>query len=327
MTEQGGAPYPWQQSAWGSLARRLTRDRLPHAVLLAGPEGLGKAALARHLACALLCQDSSRPEPCAECNGCRLMTAGNHPDFHQLTPEEGSRVIKVDAVRELSHAMGLKSQFGGYRVAIVAPAERMNNSAANSLLKTLEEPPVGTVLVLVAHQPSRLAATIRSRCQVLQVHAPDAADAADWLRQQGNDAAVALLGVAGNAPLAAQALLQQGAAAALDELMDQLSAIASGRLAPVDAAGRWSKDQLGLVTALLLSVMMDLARVQGAGVNSRISRLNELPAALDSEKLHGYLDQLLEQRRLADHPLNAQLVLESLFIRWSEICPREAAHG
>ena len=167
------APFPWQQSAWDGLMRRLGEQRLPHALLLGGGAGLGKRRLAGDLATALLCQTATGPWPCGQCVGCTLMSAGSHPDFHEIGVEEGSRVIKVDAVRELGRSMGLKSQYGGFRVAIIAPAERMNASAANSLLKTLEEPPAGTVLILVADQPSRLPATVRSRCQRLDVHAPD----------------------------------------------------------------------------------------------------------------------------------------------------------
>lgn len=327
MTDASKAPYPWQQAVWEGLAERMRQDRLPHALLLAGPKGVGKRTLAQRLAGSLLCRSPRDAAPCGTCDGCHLLAAGSHPDFHRLDPDEGSRVIKVDAVRALSHAMNLKSQYGGYRVALVEPAERMNTNAANSLLKTLEEPPAGTVVVLVAHQPSRLPATIRSRCQLVRLHAPTADDAARWLREQGDEDAVELLGVAGNAPLAAQELRAQGGAEVLGNLLDQLSGIAGGVMTPVDAAAQWSKEQVDLVTALLLSVMMELARVQGAGTKPRISRLNQLPRAIDLEQLHGYLDQLLEQRRLADHPLNAQLVLEALFIRWSEICPREATHG
>lgn len=328
MIDAEDALYPWQSDVWTSLRQRLQGGRLPHALLLSGAQGLGKRELALRVSHMLLCTGSPAGSvPCEGCQGCQLMAAGSHPDHHLLEPEEGSRVIKVDAVRELSRVLGMKSQLGGERVAVIAPAECMNSSAANSLLKTLEEPPERTTLILVAHRPAQLPATIRSRCQTLQVAAPSRASACAWLEGQGQGAAVKLLGVVGNAPLAARDLHAQGGSESLQALLDQLGGIAEGRISPVDVAARWSKDELARVTQLLMAIVMDLVRVHATGAEARISRLNLLPSALDSEQLHGLLDEVMEQRRLADHPLNHQLVLERLFIRWGQVCAKEGGHG
>ncbi|SEO52399.1 DNA polymerase III subunit delta' [Aquisalimonas asiatica] len=328
MSEQDHALYPWQSVAWASLRRRMNGGRLPHALLLIGAEGLGKRELARRVGRMLLCTSPTADGlPCGNCQGCQLTAAGSHPDYHVLEPEEGSRVIKVDAVRELSRVLGMKSQLGGERVGIIAPAESMNTNAANSLLKTLEEPPEHTTLILVAHRPAQLPATIRSRCQVITIAAPSHAVASEWLARNGRGEAVRLLGVVGNAPLAAQALHEQGGAEVLQTLLEQMCGIAEGRLSPVEVASRWGKDDVDRVTQLLLAVIMDLVRVQSTGVEARISRLNQLPASLDSHELHGYLDEVMEQRGLTDHPLNHQLVLERLFIRWGQVCAKENAHG
>ena len=319
--------HPWQRAAWSQLRQRVESNRLPHALLLCGPEGLGKRAMAQRLGQLLLCQAPREGMPCGVCDSCQLVQAGNHPDLYLVEPEEGSKTIKVDAVRELSRSLGLKSQYGGRRVGLITPAERMTVNAANSLLKTLEEPPEDAVLVLVSHHPAGLPATIRSRCQMQTIPAPDVTAAAEWLEEQGASGAEGLLGLVGNAPLAAMRLHEQGGGEAMGTLLDQLADLAAGTISPVEAAGRWQKDQIDMVTRLLVSIAIDLARTREAGLKPRISRLNQLPGTLDSLALHGFLDDLLEQRRLAEHPLNAHMQLEALLVRWRDISAREGVHG
>ncbi|MDX1655478.1 MAG: DNA polymerase III subunit delta', partial [Candidatus Competibacteraceae bacterium] len=194
---------PWHQPHWQRLAAGVEAGRLPHALLLSGPSGLGKMLFARQLTQSLLCrQPGENLTFCGKCRGCRLLAAGSHPDITRVEPEEPGKPIKVDRVRQLCAFLGQTAR--GYKVALLSPAEAMNPSAANALLKTLEEPPPGSLLLLVTAFPARLPATIRSRCQILAFTPPLRTQALEWLspRVAGFQAGL-LLDLTGNAPLAA----------------------------------------------------------------------------------------------------------------------------
>ncbi len=143
-----------------------------HAVLLTGPQGVGKTTLALDLAAALLCTAAPTERPCRSCRGCRMVDSGNHPDLHRLAPEGPGGQIRIgeranpDAgtVRRLIADLALMPVEGGARVAIVEAAHRLNDDAQSALLKTLEEPPAGVTIVLCADEEERLLPTVRSRC-------------------------------------------------------------------------------------------------------------------------------------------------------------------
>lgn len=154
-----------------ALERSLKEGHLGHAYLFVGPRHVGKMTLALELARALNCRAPARP--CGECSACRRIAAGKHPDvlIVQLSPlgEDDSaaniKTIGVDQIREVERIIGFKAYEGGYRVVIIAGADHMSEGAANSLLKTLEEPPADTVLILLAMDESALLPTIVSRCR------------------------------------------------------------------------------------------------------------------------------------------------------------------
>ncbi|HEY3460686.1 MAG TPA: DNA polymerase III subunit delta', partial [Casimicrobiaceae bacterium] len=182
---------PWQKAALHEL--RARRTRWPHAVLLHGPEGIGKRILAHTLARALLCE-APRPsvEACGECPSCRYIAAGQHPDLRIVEPievddDEVKRVewIVVDRIRDVNAWAAITSHRGRAKVALFVPAERMNAAAANALLKTLEEPPPDTHFLLVSHQPGRLPATIASRCQRIAAPRPTVEEGCAWLQARG----------------------------------------------------------------------------------------------------------------------------------------------
>jgi DNA polymerase III subunit delta' len=209
--------HPWNQPLLDAFKARL--ERLPHAILIHGPRGVGKLALAERTAQMLLCEGKSRP--CDQCDACRWFKAGNHPDFRRIEPEilwqaneadedapakrpkQPSIEIKVDQVRELADFLYIRSHRGALRVALVHPAEDMNENAANALLKGLEEPPAGAVFILVSHRPAQLLPTIRSRCVALPVAIPPREAALQWLQAQKLSDAERWLAFAGGAPLRA----------------------------------------------------------------------------------------------------------------------------
>jgi DNA polymerase-3 subunit delta' len=171
--------YPWHADLWNTIAQDLTR--MHHALLLHGQAGLGKEAFALRLARAALCNDRQGVDACGTCRSCALFAAGTHPDFLYVRPQDDSDSILVDQIRPVTEFFSLKAHISPRKVVVVSPADTMNVSAANSLLKILEEPPAGSMLMLVATQLARMAATVRSRCMRLTLSPPPRDAARAWL--------------------------------------------------------------------------------------------------------------------------------------------------
>lgn len=203
--------YPWLTTAYQQLAQQLEQNRLPHALLLVGPNGLGKEAAALHFCQLLHCTAPNHNEPCGHCDACVLFSAGNCPDHLLITPEEAGKNILIEQIRavvKFSHHTAIQ---GGYRTVVVSPAERMNWNAQNALLKTLEEPGSKTLLILVVEQLNHLLPTVISRCQQRSLQPPVWEEGLHWLQEQGITEAEAkgLLLSARGAPLQALALQEK----------------------------------------------------------------------------------------------------------------------
>lgn len=323
---------PWLR---GSAAAILAeRTRWPPALLISGREGLGKRLLGLHLAQALLC-DAPRADggACEACASCGLVERGVHPDLRLIEPivydDEGNATavdaITVEPIRDLIEFAQLSSHRRGAKVAVIIPAEMLNPAAANALLKTLEEPPSDTYLLLVTAHPGRLPATILSRCRRLAVPEPDAAAAAAWLAQRPVDEPALLLAQAGGAPLLALALadpaLQRGRAHLLGELArpERLSPVAVG--ARLDATPKDArKGELAAAVYWLLTWTADLAAVASGGAPrfhpDRRDALAELADRVARVSLFRYYEKLLRQRALLTHPLQPRLVVEALLFEY-----------
>ena len=322
---------PWQTRVAAELLAK--RDTFPHALLIHGPRGLGKHALALGLAQGLLCE-TPRADGlgCGTCPGCHYAIAGQHPDLMRLellqVDEETGELeavdhIKIDRVRGVIAALELSSHRQRARVAVIAPAERMNPEAANALLKTLEEPPAGAYLILVSDAPARLPATIVSRCRKLSAPRPSADEAKAWLDAQGVPDPELALAQAGGAPLAAFAHADPGVreerrawVAALSD-PDRLSVTILA--ARIDAAGKEERRaRLAWVVDWLIAWTADLARVGAGGAarqNPDAARaLSVLASRVAPVPLFRYHRSLLRQRALVAHPLVPRLVAEALLI-------------
>ncbi|HEU0277982.1 MAG TPA: DNA polymerase III subunit delta' [Rhodanobacteraceae bacterium] len=244
------APLPaWCRPQWGLLAARAAQGALPHALLLAGPAGLGKRAFAAAFVRARLCDTPRDGYACGVCHACRLVAAGTHPDRLRVTLEDNPkthvprREIVVDQIRALSARLALASQLGGWQVAVIDPADSMNAAAQNALLKTLEEPSAASLIVLIADQPSRLVATIRSRCQRIDFVVPPTGVALEWLTAHGVEDASTLLEAAGGNPGLARELAAHGGVARRREVARDLLALTGGRAQARVLAKAWAEDE------------------------------------------------------------------------------------
>ncbi|HEX5033272.1 MAG TPA: DNA polymerase III subunit delta', partial [bacterium] len=194
-------PFVGHRDIHHQLEEWRRAGRLPHALMFLGPEGIGKALVARHLATALLCSEKSAP--CGACRSCELLAKDQHPDFFELKPESGR--IKIDAVRELKRSFALPPLVSSARVVLIAEAHAMNAAAANALLKTLEEPPAATYFILGSHAAGWVPRTILSRCQKIRFSPLSHAELETLLQGKGvSGAAQALDWAQGSAKTALQ---------------------------------------------------------------------------------------------------------------------------
>lgn len=322
------APYPWQTGTWQDLQERIQAGNLPHALLFVGGQGYGKADFARQLAYSLLCeQPDGEGIACGHCQACGLLAAGTHPDLRMIEPAEEGKGILIDAIRSVGDFLTLKGQYSRRQIVIINPAEAMNRLAANSLLKTLEEPTPDALLILVSSKPSLLLPTIRSRCQQVVFSRPTVESAEKWLEDQVGSTVdgAALLALGDGAPLEALRLYETGGGELRSRLAGQWLQVVDGRGDPLACAASWA--DLGLPRALhwLSSWTMDLIRLK-SGISQDVitnidlkPQLQKLAAGLDLRKLFNQLEQLTEYTRWAGGQLNAQLALEDLMISWSRI--------
>jgi DNA polymerase-3 subunit delta' len=319
---------PWQAKIWQQLQERRDAGRLPHALLLSGPIGTGKQQFAQAFAESLLCKTPEDDgSACGHCKACELVAAGSHPDWTVISPEEEGKAIKVDQVRMLSEFTSLHAHYEGFKVVIVQPAEQMNHAAANSLLKTLEEPSDNTVLLLVTANPHRLLPTIRSRCQLLPFASPSRAEALAWLSPQlQNQDAEKLLEIAAGAPVVALELANSALTDVFDDNFASIEALLSRQQDPLQVASQWQK-QDGLRTLHWFSGWVtDMIRLASAATPPQLDyiglrpRLQVLAKQLELSTLHRFLEQLNEARRLlATSTVNPQLLFEELLVRWSAL--------
>lgn len=321
--------YPWLQDAAARLDEYRRRDRLPHALLLTGPAELGKLGLARAFLADVLCRSPGDGGACGHCDGCLQYAAGSHPDLHELGFEADDKgklrtQIVVGQVRRLSEKLGMTARQGGWKVALIHPADAMNNNAANSLLKTLEEPPARSLLLLVTSRPASLPATIRSRCQQLAVARPLTATGLAWLREQGVPAPEAALAYAANVPLHAQALAESGFLKRRGELLQRLVAVHMRAASAVTVAAELAEFLPETTVELLDAVCEDLVRlrqVPGPDAPLRnpdlLNSLKTLAERVDLTTLHRYREALRDARRMLATTVNKELLLESLLLPWA----------
>ena len=323
------APYPWLDASWQRLL--ATRARPAQALLLAGPRGTGKGALAQAWAQALLCE---APQPdgaaCGRCPACHWFEAGTHPDFRLVTLQEKTAkegevrmatAIEVDQAREAVDFVQLSTYRAGYRVVLVDPADTLNLASANALLKVLEEPPLNTVFVLVSDQPRRLLPTIRSRCTRLDIGLPPLDVAAHWLAGQGVEDAENLLALSGGTPLDAQRWADSGE---LDERRSVLEGLARpDRLDPVTLGERWKTVSPQTWHNVAYKWLGDLLAVKLQG-SVRFNRdfseaLAQLGQKADLAKLLALAKAQANEGRTLAHPLNRSLQVQAWLIQYRHV--------
>ena len=314
------ALLPWHAEVWHRVLQARRTQRLTHALLLAGPAGVGKRVFARQLADELLCEDLTSDRACGQCRGCQLGRAGQHPNLFWLRRELNDRGdrerrdITLDQIRNMLEQISLSGHYGGTKVVVFDPVDALSMGGVNALLKTVEEPPPQTILLLVSERPMALLATLRSRCQRLDFGMPERDVAQRWLSQQapGADAA-ALLDASGGAPLTALDDLNSGAAETRAAWQAELVQVALGRRDPLAAAAQVPRDAVGPWLDSLLDLLRRCLRSQACGERDSLS---ELARRLNANQMEPVIAEALDARRRLNTNPNAQLLVESLMIGW-----------
>jgi len=302
----------WHNEIASSWLSANDQGRAPHAIMLTGPVGVGKRSAAAWMAMQRLA-----PDP--------LTTLPNHPtarlehaDLRWIATPDDKKSIGIEQIRDLVRDLSLTSYEGRGKVAVIEPANEMTVNAANSLLKTLEEPSGNALLILIVDKVGKLPATIFSRCQRIEVPVPERSAAIAWLdRLQPGAAWAEALNVAGGAPLAAIGALDDLEHHAV--LARDLNVLGTGRGSAIEAAGRWAKlSPVMVLNWLALQVKLAiLTRSAGHEVATGLAIDESVLRRMDTRNLFCYLDIINRLRGQPGGSYNVQLALEGLLIDWT----------
>jgi DNA polymerase-3 subunit delta' len=322
-----------QERALEALRLAYRADRLPHGLIFAGPAGVGKATTARALAATFLCDQPKGDLPCGGCESCRVLEAGNHPDYHVVTKEliryhdktgkSKGVELSINVIRpEVVEPAGRKAVLGRGKVFVIEQAELMNPPAQNALLKTLEEPAGRTLLVLLTDQPGALLPTIRSRCQVIRFAGLPEPAVRKELEKRGVDGAQA----AEAARLASGSLgvalrwIEDGVTSLAGELTGQIDRIAEGR--PTEDLPGWFRRAAEAYAEKQLErdklASKDAATREGLGLYLRIAAEHvrmKMAATQDPDALEqacATIDAIARAETYLDENVNVAIALQQL---------------
>ena len=328
--------------AWTHLSER--RAQMPHAILITGQRGIGKFELARRFAESLLCEKTlANHEACGSCVACVWLAQGNHPDFRLLQPDalaeedtevadagskkKPSQQITIDQVRALDDFLHVGTHRNGLRVVLINPAEAMNRSTANSLLKSLEEPIPSTLFILVTGESERLLPTIRSRCQAIPIPLPDRQRSEAWLAQAGVSDASLWLALAGGSPLMAEELANSDERALLDALILQLSrgnaidplaaAAALDRIVKAEKRPAALKRVIEWSQKWLFDLSMASKNLPIRYFLSHSDFFSKQATKLDIPSILAFNRKTLQYKLQSEQPLNSRLFLEDFFLSYA----------
>lgn len=257
------ALYPWQTGLWKQLCQQLQTNRLPHALLVSGVKGLAKNSFAQHIVASVLCLDRRDDQSsCGHCHSCQLLKAGSHPDHIEIKPEETGKQIKIDQIRNLRDKQQLTPSVSKWKTIIISPADNMNVSSSNSLLKLLEEPQHNTVLILITGHPEKLPITVKSRCQNYNLVGPSSQQALEWLSKHDEnkvdgETLAKLLQLAKGAPLAVVDMLNGNMAEQYLQVEQDFKLILQNSANPISLTATWLKYDLVTVLNQLQYMIRD----------------------------------------------------------------------
>lgn len=338
---------PWQQAIAEPWLKH--RERFSHAWLIHGLAGIGKRQFALAAAASLLCEAPVGGIACGQCAACAWVASGNHPDLRRIRPDavaaqEGddaddeaaepsagasrkapSRDIRVEQLRALHDWFNTATHRGGWRVAVLYPAEALNVISANALLKVLEEPPANTVFLLTADAPDRLLPTLVSRCRRLPLPVPTPEQCLPWLREQGLSDPAPWLAVAGGAPLRALEKAQDGEPACpawLETLLRSLAQGGAPEIGPLADSLEAQAPVLWIDYLQRLLVDLSLAAA-GAPVRyfpGKTAEITAVAGRASAPRIAEAAKWLVSQRAVAGHPLNAKLFTHAVLQRIAQAC-------
>ncbi|MBT8115418.1 MAG: hypothetical protein KJP04_08555 [Arenicella sp.] len=339
MTDFKPTIYPWNEKVWHSLTSDSARSN--HAYLFAGNPGLGKQATALAFAHHVLTADHAQ--------SVALFNAGSHPDFHVLLPEcevtndalgsharryleqhggKPRRTITIDQVRSLGKALDTHPHIATTRVVLIAYAETMNRNAANALLKNLEEPPANTVFILLSDEVARLAPTVRSRCSIITLRAPQTEVARSWLIGQGVVPQAEIdthLALSDNHPLLAQQYFEEQYMETLKSVFNSVNSLWNQRNDAVTVARSWQQTG-GLKTVnILQKLTTDLLRCCLTETPPQVffpvqlSWLQTVSNKISQPRLLELIDELIYARRMLSTTVDELLVLETVSVKFQRL--------
>ena len=363
---------PWLEPIWNSI----NLAAFPNAVLIHGQSGIGKFEFSIELAKALLCEASQGEKPCNHCEACRWFDSANHPDFIALVPETHRKLlphgdfdsdsespkkpkasqadsesdatekkekksISIEDARSAIEGLSIGSHRGGNRVILVYPLEMLRSDSANTLLKSLEEPPKNTIFILLADRLDRVLPTIRSRCRLLSAPRPDRISGLNWLRNQLTEIAGLKISDAdiesiydeqGGAPYAVlDSLIARHNKDEKDELTIAiqasrylLQAMSQGaRINWLDAADKTQKARYSVLLATMQRWVSDLQSCAQMGspryYPKHEAAIKTLAQQARLQKLLRYWKSLIQARRHENHPLATRIQLEALLSQYQQV--------